>query len=229
MKIIFLNTCHSALAEELKNYINAHKSTTDIFCFQEADIKSRKIYDEILADYKVLYFQKAPQKTENGHAFSNVIYYKNIDDSNSGVLLEADSKAGLAQFLTFKYNNQNLTVYNCHGVSTPGDKLDNPDRLRQSNAIIKHAKQFKNVIIGGDFNLLPETTSVQLFTQNNYQNLITDFKIKTTRNQITFDRYPDNIQYYADYIFISPDIKIKSFTVPTEIVSDHQPLELEIS
>jgi endonuclease/exonuclease/phosphatase family metal-dependent hydrolase len=111
-------------------------------------------------------------------------------------------------------------------VPLPGHKIDTPKRLYQSEAILNMFEEKGAVIIGGDFNLLPHTQSVQTFVEQGYRNLITEFDIKTTRNQITYERHPDNIQYYADYAFVSPAIEVIDFIVPTDIVSDHQPLEL---
>lgn len=68
-----------------------------------------------------------------------------------------------------------------------------------------------------------------MFKEHGYQDLIEDYSITTTRNHIALDPYPDNPQYHADYAFASPDIRVTDFTVPSTVVSDHQPLELSIA
>lgn len=98
----------------------------------------------------------------------------------------------------------------------------------KTQALLQAFQGREHTVIIGDFNMLPQAGAIQLFSQHGYQDLIKNFSIKSTRNQITYDRFPDNIQYYADYAFVSPSIAVSEFTVPTQIVSDHQPLELNI-
>jgi len=83
-------------------------------------------------------------------------------------------------------------------------------------------------VIGGDFNLMPDTESVGLFEKSGYKNLIKDFDIKTTRSSLNSGKYPEgDIQYFADYAFVSPEVKVKDFKVPQVEISDHLPLILE--
>ena len=39
---------------------------------------------------------------------------------------------------------------------------------------------------------------------------------------------PD-FQKFADYVFVSPDVNVESFSVPDIDISDHMPLVLEFS
>ena len=75
-----------------------------------------------------------------------------------------------------------------------------------------------------------DTESVRMFEEAGYRNLIRDFDIKTTRNQISWDMWPDlPKQLWADFVFVSPDIKVKSFVVPEDDESsDHLPMILEV-
>ena len=83
-------------------------------------------------------------------------------------------------------------------------------------------------MIGGDFNLAPETKSIAMLTENGYRDLIKDFKIRTTRNRLAWEMYPESKQYFSDYVFASPEVKVKEFTVPENEISDHLPLILDI-
>lgn len=83
-------------------------------------------------------------------------------------------------------------------------------------------------IIGGDFNMFPENESIRMFEKNGYQDLIKNFGIKTTRNRIAWEKYPETPQYYSDYIFLKGDLQIKTFSVPENEVSDHLAMILEI-
>src|SRR3989338_277162 len=78
-------------------------------------------------------------------------------------------------------------------------------------------------ILCGDFNLLPQTESMQLL-ELGMKNLIIEFKVKTTRN----DLYKRE-EKYSDYILTSPGINIQKFEVDNVTVSDHLPLLLEFT
>ena len=86
-------------------------------------------------------------------------------------------------------------------------------------------------MVGGDFNLMPDTKSINLFENSGYRNLIKEFDIKETRNRFAWDTFkndPDYVQqHFADYCFVSKDINVKSFEVPDIEVSDYLPLVLE--
>ncbi len=122
-----------------------------------------------------------------------------------------------------------FTICNIHGAALPGDKLDNSLRLEQSRKI-KHTidrEQNKGVILCGDFNLLPTTKSIGILSEN-MQNLIKDFHIERTRSAFSpYFQKPDE-QKFADYAFLSPDIKIKDFKVLDDQVSDHLALYIEV-
>ena len=61
------------------------------------------------------------------------------------------------------------------------------------------------------------------------RNLITEFNIKNTRNEISWAKYPGlPKQYFADFIFASQNVRVKKFTVPYNEISDHLPMILEI-
>jgi endonuclease/exonuclease/phosphatase family metal-dependent hydrolase len=117
-------------------------------------------------------------------------------------------------------------VYNYHGIPKPGHKLDTPNRLQQSKKIRSvMEKESGPKILCGDFNLMPETESVKILEQG-MNNLIKNYDITNTRNDISWKKHT-NIQHFADYTFVSPEVKVKSFEVPYNLVSDHLPMILE--
>lgn len=230
MKIIFLNTWHSTLRDELRAYIKKHLHDTAVFCFQEAHEEDRAHYKDLFGDFIA---HTTDRQQTDGSWFSNVTYVrKDIPVNEHGNLFttyEVDEKLGIVGYVTLTLEGKELTVCNVHGFPQPGHKLDTDERLHQSQKILETFSHKGAVIIGGDFNLLPHTQSVGVFSNYGFKNLIEEYDIKTTRNKITFERFPQNIQYYADYAFTSPTIKVKDFVVPEEIVSDHQPLELTVA
>ncbi len=133
------------------------------------------------------------------------------------------------QYLRLKKAGSPLIILNVHGNSRPSDKLDTVDRLTQVQKIkdfLKNASGQK--IVCGDFNLMPETQSIRILEEN-MKNLIKEFAILDTRGKLNARKYPNDHspQRFGDYIFVSPNINVISFKVPSALVSDHLPLILE--
>ena len=133
-----------------------------------------------------------------------------------------------AHYIHFENNNQSYFLTHLHGLPFPPDKLDCPGRLEQSRNIINFLnQQTGSKILCGDFNLLPDTESIKMIEKSGMRNLIGEFNIKTTRSASNFKKYPDSPQYFADYMFVSPELNIKKFSVPQLEISDHLPMILE--
>ena len=60
------------------------------------------------------------------------------------------------------------------------------------------------------------------------RNLIKEYGIESTRSELYNDmeKWKDPI---ADYVFASPDVKVRDFKVLGDVVSDHLPLFIEFS
>ncbi len=227
MKIIFLNALNAELKEPLAQFLREHAGTTDIFCFQEAGQGMRELCAELISGHEKITDEKRVSKREYFH---QAIYFKNgVRKEESASVLKTEKKIGLGLFLEAGKGDQLVSVCNVHGLALPGEKCDSPGRLMQTEGIIKFmAKRKIPRIIGGDFNVLPETQSILKFEEAGYRNLIKDFNIRTTRNEFSWKKYPDNPLYYSDYVFVSPDVRVKSFSVPDMEISDHLPMILEI-
>ena len=228
MKIIFLNAFEGQI-EGVKEFIFDQLKETDIFCFQESyNYSQSKIFcKDWLKDYQSISEIK-PSTQENEFSNSTFINSKYLV-TDTQIIKHGDLSVGLGLYNQIQTsNNLVLNLCNFHGNAWPGDKQDNPDRLRQSQNIIDFFKNLSGPkIIGGDFNLNLNTKSVAMFEDNGYVNLIKKFNIPTTRNKIAWDQYEIK-QLYADFIFVSPDVKVTSLLVPNLLISDHLPMILEI-
>jgi endonuclease/exonuclease/phosphatase family metal-dependent hydrolase len=227
MRIVFLNTWHGKVEEALTSYLQQKAPTTDIFCFQEADADMQRLCTQVLPEYNVYADRKFITDTDD---FSQTTYVrKDIVVTSSGSILKDHPRTGLGLYVEIKTGEERLFICNFHGMSRPVDKLDNQDRVLQSTALLEFFKDKKQVVIGGDFNVLPETNSIRMFHEWGYQDLINKYGITNTRNRYVWERYPDTKQYYSDYAFVSPEVHCLKFSVPNNEVSDHLPLELEIA
>ena len=185
---------------------------------------------QILNDYNCFVEKGAffkPTKTFDCQA---IFVRKNLEMISSGKLnlyTNLPVTTGFASYIAFKSGGENANILNIHGKSLPGSKLDTPARIKQSKTIINFLKD-KNgpKIIGGDFNLMPDTKSVAMFEKAGYRNLIKEFGIKNTRNKLSWKQY-NNIQHFADYVFVSSDVKVNKFEVPYMEISDHLPQIME--
>ena len=117
-----------------------------------------------------------------------------------------------------------LRVLNYHGIWTQ-DKLGT-DRTKRACEIIRDLALEVNypTIICGDFNLFPDTDSMNVLNKH-FVNLGDIYNIKTTRPES--NELSNQSRNVVDYIFVSKDIKVKSFEVQNTNVSDHLPLILE--
>ena len=140
-----------------------------------------------------------------------------------------------AVYLKTRLNDRPLTICSVHGTAQPHSKLDSPARLEESRCILEFLERHDGAkIVMGDFNLLPNTKSITMFEEAGFRNLIKEYNIQTTRGSHMRELFPEyehgpyGFQEFADYAFVTPDVKVKSFEVPDVPISDHLPLILEI-
>jgi len=133
------------------------------------------------------------------------------------------------QYVTVETVRGPLTVINFHGLWTgtgPGQgKNDSADRLEQSARILAFTEKLPNpFVLCGDFNLLPETESLQMFERAGLRNLIKESGVTSTRT-----RFYEKPAKFADYAFVSPGIELNKFSVLPDEVSDHAPLLIDVA
>lgn len=256
MKLISLNTWGGKIYQPLIEFIKQQAEDTDIFCFQEVfkttenieeDCSFRvNLYDEIA---KVLnnhqgYFAPCLDNYLTGAFQPNFTSYqlssglavfvkkeiKVISHEDFFVYRERgsfdpkdlNSLQRNIQYFTFIAGGEEFTICNLHGIWLKKGKKDAPVRIIQSRKIKKFLDNRKGKkILCGDFNLDLNTESIRML-ESNMINLIKKYNIQNTRS-----KYFPGDDKFADYTFISPDIKVKSFEVPDVEISDHLPMILE--
>jgi endonuclease/exonuclease/phosphatase family metal-dependent hydrolase len=231
MRVIFFNIWHGKIWDGLKEFIKKESVKTDIFCFVEVDPDLQVKLQTILPKFNYVFHRGIKTDYLGGIREGRSIFVnKDIPVSGSKkVSLYKESKVDAGGLLVAKlnFNGKDIQVGAVHGKARPGTKLDTPIRINQSKIIIDYFESVSGPkIIGGDFNLNPDTKSIRMFEEVGYKNLIQDFGIKNTRNELSWKQF-NNIQNFADYVFVSPEIKVKSFEVPYIEVSDHLPLILD--
>ena len=114
-----------------------------------------------------------------------------------------------------------LHLFNHHGHHNYVDKDGDDETVRQCNIIAEKIKAVPGrKILAGDFNLVPDSTSLKPINKL-LRNLTMEAHVSTTRTILTRRTEP------CDYIFTSEGITVRSFTVSDVLISDHQPLILQ--
>jgi len=227
MKVIFLNTCNGEIREAIAAFIKQQAPDTDVFCFQEVYERMRTVCRELLPNYRMISgYKKVAQEND----FLQATYLRNdLQLLSSELVLENHLGTGLGIYTQINTGDSTVHLCNLHGTARPGNKLDTPERINQSQGLIDFFMEKNGMkIIGGDFNLLPETKSAKMFEENGYRSLIKEFRIRTTRNRLAWELYPNHKQYYSDYVFVSPEVNVKEFSVPADEISDHLALILRV-
>ncbi|MBI4157561.1 hypothetical protein HY502_01820 [Candidatus Woesebacteria bacterium] len=235
MRAIFLNCWYSKAGESFWQFLEENSSTVDIFCFQEVSPEMFSKMSVIFEEYNG-FFESAGWfeyfKLESGQAIFVKKNFKVLSSGKTLVFRKTENDRGFLMYADLEKEGKVFSIGNIHGKWSPGNKLDSPIRIKQSQKVIGLFKK-KNLvnIVGGDFNLMPETESVGMFTKEGYRNLIKEFKIGSTRNELTWASKKNDPgfvkQYFSDYIFTSPGVKVTDFSVPKIQVSDHLPLILD--
>jgi hypothetical protein len=226
MKIIFLNIWNGKMGEPLRDFIAQEAPVTDVFCLEEVYPESKPWCDELLDGFTdVSSYKKGSEDN-----FALTTYVKDaFTVLDSGDILGGISNVGSGLFTEIKTSDGSLSVCNVHGLARPGEKLDNPDRIAQSRILIDLFRQRPGQkVIGGDFNILPDTESIRMFAKDGYVDLISAWNIPTTRNRLAWENYPGHELYYSDYVFVSPDMQVNNFIVLQNEISDHLPMILEV-
>jgi len=204
---------------------------TDVFCLQEAyddEGGMKQLAIALLPDYQAIFTYKALEDKDDFPQATFV--HPHLQVLGHQVLFPDNPNVGLGIATVVEDDGKQIAICNFHGRSKPGHKLDTPDRLAQSQGIIDFfaTLAIPLTVIGGDFNVDHNTEAIQMFERAGYRNLIAENGVRTTRNRLTWERYPNTPQYHSDYVFVSPGVKVKSFEVPDNEISDHLPLILQI-
>ncbi len=243
MKLISLNIWGGKIFEPLMGFFKKHAEDMDIFCLQEVfnnppHIKSKVQHDKKQDIYKDIekvlvdfdgYMAPSQVGEESlcmwirkGFGVQEIADHYVYRWKNA---MEGDdvSTYGInVQYAKFNKNGKDFMVCNLHGHWTPNFKGDNPARLEQSENIKKFLDGFDGAkVLCGDFNMAPDTKSMAIL-ETSMKNLVKEYKATSTRSHF----YKGETKF-ADYVMVSPEVKVKKFEVIQNVVSDHLPLLLK--
>lgn len=125
------------------------------------------------------------------------------------------------QHVELTCEGKRLHLINHHGHHINEHKRGDDETLRQATQIADYAKQLDGaVIVCGDFNLAPDSASIQVL-DGVLNNLSVSNSLKTTRSDLT---YKNEV---CDYIFVNDSVRVNEFFMEETIISDHNALFLD--
>ena len=239
MKLIQANIWGGRLDKQIPAFLN--KQDADVVCLQEViaaegDTALAISLENIAAETKISHVFHSPVFSFNlmnkvahfGNAilshqpfvftdtiFTNLEYKANFDFDTD------DYNIRNLQHAVLKVSGKQLHILNHHGHHVHAHKNGDAETLRQMQQIRAYLSTLSGpIILAGDFNLAPHSESLEVLNEQ-LENLSITYKLKTTRNMLTLKTE------VCDYIFVSKDIHVKSFSTSDEIISDHKALLLE--
>ncbi len=251
MKLITLNIWGGRMSQKLEPFFKENNQT-DIFCFQEvydkgpANIEHKLMFDQFehnpnlldaLKSYLQNFESKFCQTLQDTYGIAmflkqgiQILHHGELlvarGDWEHNLDIETKDHHRKVQWMEILVQGKRLLIANAHLTHRPKGKQDSPKRIKQSQIIIDFLEMFDcPKILVGDFNLMPETQSILMFENSNMNNLIKEFAVTSTRTELY--RGYKNGPKFADYIFVSKDIRVNNFKVLPDIVSDHSPLYLD--
>lgn len=176
--------------------------------------------------------------------FGNALFYRSqLIDVVKGaevIFVDADHKPRILQWITYIRAGMRYLVAHFHGLWIAGNtKGDDPIRHLQSKLVRQKLLELctkyevSRVMLGGDFNLDLHTVALKLLVEGSedqgmLRNLITEYKITSTRTARYREFAKPDSSKYADYVLVSKKVSVSSLTVDTAVTgSDHAPLLIE--
>lgn len=185
-------------------------------------------------------------------SFGNMLLVRNdisvVEAGSREIFPEAKNQEGQiisprsAQYVVFLHQEVVYLVLHYHGLWIKGNtKGDAPERTVQSARMLMALQELQSkysvdkIIFGGDFNLDIDAHALQMLEggrpglhEGTYRNLIKECRITDTRTNLYREHGKPGKSMYADYVFVSPNVKVHQCVAPNIPVSDHRPIELVV-
>jgi endonuclease/exonuclease/phosphatase family metal-dependent hydrolase len=240
MKLLQLNAWSIRLATRVEDMVN--KESPDVIALQEvfesdSDLgffpTLTELSDRIRFHHRYLSpvysLQFMGKEAEFGNAIiSNLTlgekqtHFTNLEYKKHMSIHEDDYNVRNFQHVVVKnHDGKPVHIINHHGYHVPGHKKGNDFTLKACQQIADYATQLDGpVIITGDFNLEPDSESIEVIN-NHFRNLTREYGLQTTRTDLTHK------SEVCDYIFVNEQVEVKNFYASDIVASDHQGLVLE--
>lgn len=241
MKLISLNLWGGRIYGPLVNFLKEQSKEVDIFCFQEIYHNATDKMSDEVRNPRLKLFTELQELLPEYNAFFRpaikdvygvgIFVKKNIAILEEGEIMihnnpnysgHGGAHSRNLEWMRIQYERKVYSILNVYGLWNGMGKTDTENRILQSQRIKGFMSTMnKPLILCGDFNLHPETESLKMLEEDMI-NLVKKNEIKSTRSH-----FYTKDEKFADYVFVSSDVKVVEFKVLEEPVSDHLPLLLE--
>lgn len=172
------------------------------------------------AKYGIALLSKEPLEDRES-VFVQGDFVKNYDDEAN---TEYDHARNF-QHAAISLHGKKLHLINYHGTFIREGKAGNTATEKHVKMIADYASQFANepMIICGDFNLAPDSASMQQLSHG-FTSLTKKYQIASTYSPVL---HVFNV--VCDYIFVNDSVKVNDFKVSEAVISDHKALILDFT
>lgn len=204
MKIISLHITNGPNWPPLLEFLNTHKSSTDVFCFQEiypGELKTT------LTGFAAFYTTGVATFIRNEFVVEN---YQTVRTQVGG---QASVGGGVTQA-------KDLPIFDI-------TKQEKKFRIINVFGLTEHITEVINrstypVIVVGDFGPDAAAVIASSLATTDLIDLVAEYGLATARGGS-----PTEPARVIDNVFASPKLKVKGFSVPNLAISDHLPLIFE--
>ena len=121
-----------------------------------------------------------------------------------------------------------VCITHMHGLRDLNGKMDTPERAAQARRLLDLSQQVSEAgdisLICGDFNVGPDSETLDIFKGAGMTELVTSRRFTSTRSS-----HYKKLGKFADYMLVNRENEVKDFQVIYDPeVSDHCPLVLEL-
>lgn len=152
------------------------------------------------------------------------IYTKKISfDKSTGI-----KKGSVYVAVVLEIKNRQLTVATDHMTYVSGQK-ESVDKMREADDLIKIIEYKKeNFIFSGDLNVSPNSYTIKQISKY-LSSCGPSYKEKSafTKEIVDYAGWKTGFDWRLDYVFATPDVKVKSAKIIKTSYSDHLPILVE--
>lgn len=242
MKLLQLNLWMGRLTRQILPLIE--REQPDIITAQEVFSSPKPIpFPDTLYDiheriaalgYDYVYFSPVCSTSVSGHTvqFGNALYSKLPLENTRTIFTsgafcpdtngsEFDTNSRNAQLATVRVNGRIVHIVNHHGYWEP-NPIGSEKTVAAMRVVADTMEKLEGpIIFSGDLNVNPSTPALQLF-DGWLEDLTATYGLNDTLTVL------GKVQGVApDHIFVSNEIKVRSFAVMNDVASDHKALLLE--
>ncbi len=131
------------------------------------------------------------------------------------------------QHVTAQVGDKTLHLLNTQGIWGE-DGGDTERRLQMSECILREVGENNPLVLGGDFNVQPNTQTMQSIAVKLTDVFANELKTTFAVELKDLEKYPGYATAVVDMVFVTADVRVTNHYCPKVAISDHLPLVVEV-